>query len=66
MSELEYEPVPIEMSGADRVRYAALTIPANAVKMGLWRARERLYDVIGRSPSAHTLRGERSVQSSSS
>jgi hypothetical protein len=54
-----YDPVAVEMSGSERLRYAALTVPANAVKMMFWRTRERFYDLTGRSPSAHTVLGDR-------
>jgi hypothetical protein len=53
-----YEPAPVTMSGRERLRYYGLSLPANYTKMLLWRARERVYDIVGRSPSAHTLTGE--------
>jgi hypothetical protein len=54
-----YELVPLEMSGADRLRYSALTVPANGAKMALWRLRERFYDLTGRAPPSDTLLDER-------
>lgn len=59
MQKYGYEPVSIDMSLRGRLAYAGLTLPANATKMALWRARERVFDLTGRSPSAHTLIGDR-------
>jgi hypothetical protein len=54
-----YELVPVDMSAGERLRYGALTVPANAAKMALWRLRERVYDLAGRAPSTDTLLDER-------
>jgi hypothetical protein len=50
-----YEPVTLQMSTGDRIRYGALTVPANSAKMALWRLRERFYDLTGRAPPTDTL-----------
>ena len=50
-----YDPVPITMTGGRRLRYALLDRPLNVVKLLGWQVRERLYDVLGRSPGAHTI-----------
>jgi hypothetical protein len=55
MAQHGYEPVPLQMSAGDRLQYGALTVPANAAKMALWRLRERFYDVTGRAPPTDTL-----------
>jgi hypothetical protein len=59
MEQYGYEPVAVEMSAIDRLGYRVLTLPVNMAKMLLWRLRERAYDVVGRSPAAHTLLQER-------
>jgi hypothetical protein len=55
MDELDYPPADVSLDGRERLAYALGTVPANAAKMLLWRARELWYDVTGRAPSADTM-----------
>ncbi|HET6380044.1 MAG TPA: sulfotransferase [candidate division Zixibacteria bacterium] len=57
MERLGYALEPVPFTGAARLHYLA----RSAVHGGLmvaWQARERLYDIVGRDPSAHTLVSE--------
>lgn len=53
-----YELVPLPMTRGARIRYWVRDLPLNAAKFVGWRARERLYDILGRSPGAHTMEPE--------
>jgi hypothetical protein len=55
MRQHDYDPVPIQLSRAERLRYLVRDIPTNVAIMAGWRLRERYYDLTGRSPSSHTL-----------
>jgi hypothetical protein len=55
MRALGYEGAEAPLEGSERLAYALGTVPANAAKMALWRARERWYDLTGRAPSAETM-----------
>ncbi len=55
MRALGYPDAEMPMGGSERVAYALGTVPVNAAKMALWRARERWYDLTGRAPSADTM-----------
>jgi hypothetical protein len=55
MRSLGYQDAETRLDGSDRLAYALGTIPVNAAKMALWRARERWYDLTGRAPSADTM-----------
>jgi hypothetical protein len=53
-----YDGVPVVMTGGERIRYAVRDRPLNAAKLLGWQIRERIYDVLGRSPGAHTIEHE--------
>jgi hypothetical protein len=55
MRALGYEEADTRLDGSDRLAYALGTVPVNAAKMALWRARERWYDLTGRAPSESTM-----------
>lgn len=55
MAGLGYASADLSLRGPDRAAYAFGTLPVNAAKMLLWRARERWYDITGRAPSADTM-----------
>lgn len=55
MRALGYGEAEMPMDGSERVAYALGTVPVNAAKMALWRARERWYDLTGRAPSSDTM-----------
>jgi hypothetical protein len=55
MAKLGYERSNPTLAGGDRLAYTLGTVPANGLKMALWRARERWYDITGRAPSSHTM-----------
>jgi sulfotransferase family protein len=55
MQELGYADGAARLEGSQRLTYALGTVPVNAAKMALWRARERWYDLTGRAPSADTM-----------
>jgi hypothetical protein len=46
---------PVALDGGATVRFALVDVPVGLAIMTGWRARERLYDATGRSPSAHTI-----------
>lgn len=58
MANHGYPPSPISFSGAGAVRYRLLDAPLNVGLMAAWRVREAYHDLTGRSPSAHTMRGD--------
>lgn len=58
MANHGYDPSPIALSGTDALRYRMLDAPLNVSLMAAWRIREAYYDLTGRSPAAHTMRGE--------
>jgi hypothetical protein len=54
-----YAREPVGWQPLGRVRYAAINWPLNVARLAAWRLRERIYDVVGRDPQAHTMvRGE--------
>ncbi|HEY7525931.1 MAG TPA: sulfotransferase [Candidatus Limnocylindria bacterium] len=55
MRSLGYEDAGTRLDGSERLAFALGTVPVNAAKMALWRARERWYDLTGRAPSADTM-----------
>ena len=55
MRGLGYDTDATPLEGSERLSYALGTVPVNAAKMGLWRTRERWYDLTGRAPSAETM-----------
>jgi hypothetical protein len=55
MADLGYPPADVGLDGMERTAYVLGTVPLNAGKMMLWRARERWYDVTGRAPSSDTM-----------
>jgi hypothetical protein len=55
MQDLGYALEAPGLNGSERLAYALGTVPVNAAKMGLWRARERWYDLTGRAPSTDTM-----------
>jgi hypothetical protein len=55
MRSFGYPDAGMRLDGSDRLAYALATVPMNAAKMALWRARERWYDLTGRAPSSETM-----------
>jgi hypothetical protein len=55
MTEHDYPPADLPISGGNRLRYALLDAPLNLIRMGAWQGREAFYNLTGRSPSAHTM-----------
>ena len=55
MRSFGYPDAGMRLDGSDRLAYALATVPVNAAKMALWRARERWYDLTGRAPSSETM-----------
>jgi hypothetical protein len=50
-----YAPEPVGLDASQRARHLALELPAHIAIMAGWRARERVHDITGRNPSAHTI-----------
>jgi hypothetical protein len=50
-----YASEPVPMTSRARLRYAIVRRPGNWLRMVGWRAREWLYDRIGRAPNADTM-----------
>jgi hypothetical protein len=61
MKDLGYDAAATPLEGSERLAYTLGTIPANTAKMGLWRARERWYDLTGRAPSADTMLADKAA-----
>ncbi|MDP9273800.1 MAG: hypothetical protein M3O93_09820, partial [Chloroflexota bacterium] len=59
MARQGYEPTPVRLSAPQRVRYDLIDAPFNVARMVAWRAREAVYDITGRKPSANTILSER-------
>jgi hypothetical protein len=55
MSDYAYQSTTVRMSGTRQLRYLAVDAPLNFAKMALWQGREMVYNLTGRSPSAHTV-----------
>jgi len=45
----------LDAPAVNRLKYAAWDYPANLAKLLGWQARERIYDMTGRDPQAHTM-----------
>ena len=50
-----YATEPVPMQGAARIAYSVVRRPGNWLRMAGWRAREWLYDRVGRAPNADTM-----------
>ena len=55
MGQLGYEPVHPVMRGGEQAAYLLRDWPLASAKFAAWRLRERLRDVLGRSPSDDTM-----------
>lgn len=55
MVEQGYELEPVAFHGGSTFRYRLVDWPLNMARMAAWRTRERAFDLLGRTPSAHTM-----------
>jgi hypothetical protein len=55
MVGLGYSVQPVQRRFVRKLRYAAFFQPLQMARAGLWHGREGVRDLIGRSPSAHTM-----------
>jgi len=53
--EMQAHDYELDRPTVNRLRYAAMDYPANLAKLLGWQVRERLYDLTGRDPQAHTM-----------
>jgi hypothetical protein len=55
MERHSYAREPIAWRPAGRARHAVISWPLNLARLAAWRVRERVYDIVGRDPQAHTI-----------